>query len=95
MPSMTRTLGLILVIGLFAAACAGDGGYSDQLRDDFMRGCEPAAGTEFCECALAEAEKTFTEEEFLDMGVSFPDQGGQSPAELEAAIEPCLGLLGG
>ena len=95
MSSITRALGLILVIGLFAAACGGDGGYSDQLRDDFMRGCEPAAGTDFCECALAETEKTFTEEEFLDLGVSFPDQDGQTPAELVAAIEPCLGLLAG
>ena len=94
MSSMIRTLCLIIVIGLLATACGGDGGYSEGLRDDFMSGCEPAAGIEFCECALTEIEKSFTEEEFVEIGLSFPDAGGQSPAVLDATIAPCLGLMG-
>ncbi|MFH2073393.1 MAG: hypothetical protein ABIJ75_11135 [Actinomycetota bacterium] len=94
MSNLIRTIGLILVIGLLAAGCGGDDGYSEQLRTDFLGGCEPAAGTEFCECALAEIEKTFTEEEFLEMGVTFPDAEGDSPAALDSAIAPCLSLRG-
>ncbi len=94
MRRLNRAMGLILAIGLLAAACGGDGGYTDTMRNDFRDGCEPALGTDFCECALTEIEKAFTAEEFLDMGVSFPDTGGQSPAALDAAIAPCLALLG-
>lgn len=85
---------MAVIISLVVTACGG-GGYSDDLRSGFMNGCEPSVGTEFCECALAEIEKAFTEEEFIEMDRPFPTSPGESAAALDAAIEPCKALLGG
>ena len=85
----------LIALSLLAGACGGDDGLTERQRADFLDGCTPAAGEAFCECALEQVEETFTGSEFGDMGVSFPDDRGEAPAELEAAIAPCLPLLDG
>lgn len=93
---MTKLLGTILVLGMLLVACGGSDGYSDELRAEFMGGCEPSAGAEFCGCALDEIEKNFSEEEFIQIGLeSFTSGTEEPPAEMMAAIIPCLELIGG
>lgn len=94
MSTRFRTLALATGICLILAAC-GSSGYSQDLKDGFMNGCEPSVGAAFCECALTEIEQAFAEEEFIEMDLSFPTSTGESPPALTAAIEPCQDLLEG
>ena len=62
MSKMLRLGALVLALSLVLTACGG--GFSDEARNEFMAGCEPGAGTEFCECTLDELEKTISEEDW-------------------------------
>ncbi|MCJ7725707.1 MAG: hypothetical protein MUP76_04890 [Acidimicrobiia bacterium] len=96
MSKMTKLMGTILVLGLLLTACGGSDGYTDEIRAEFMAGCEPSAGAEFCGCALDEIEKNFSEDEFIQIGLdSFTSGTEEPPEELMAAMAPCLTLLGG
>mgnify|MGYP001819136957 CR=1 FL=1 len=93
MKGLRRVAAALGALVLLAGACGGGDGLTDQQRTDFLEGCLPAAGEAFCECALEQVEEAFTGSEFADIGARFPDDQGAAPAELEAAVVPCLPLL--
>jgi hypothetical protein len=95
MSKLTRSMALALVmaLGLATAACggSGDGGYSDETREQFMAGCEPQAGTAFCECTLDELESSISEDDLLGMGAeSFAGGGDEMPEEVMNAALACI-----
>ena len=88
MSKMLRLGTLVLALSLVLAACGG--GFSDEIRDEFMASCVPAEGTEFCECTLDGLEKAFTTDEFLRLGQNAFDHDSEPPPpELFVIIETC------
>ena len=97
MSKITRVvaLALVMALGLATAACGGDDGYSDETRAEFMAGCEPEAGTAFCECTLDELEKNISEDDLLGMGAEFfaGSSTDEMPAEVTDAVFACIDLI--
>ncbi|MCB2223826.1 MAG: hypothetical protein KQH83_06580 [Actinobacteria bacterium] len=90
---MIRVLAAVLVLGLALAACGGgdSDGFSDEIRDQFMSGCVPGVGEEFCDCALDELEKVYTEDEFMQVGLeAFTSDSDDVPDEVMAAVLACV-----
>ena len=92
MSKMLRVLAVVLALGLVFAACGGgDDGFSDEIRTEFMGGCAPEAGDAFCECTLDELEKTYTEEEFISVGLTaFTSGSDDVPEEMMTAVLSCI-----
>lgn len=94
MSKMTRMLAVVLALGLVFAACGDDNGgsgFSSEIRNEFMGGCAPEAGNEFCECTLDELEQVYTEEEFIKVGLqAFTSGTDDVPEEMMAAVLACV-----
>jgi hypothetical protein len=93
MSRIARVVALVLALGLVTVACGdGDnGGFSDEIRAEFMDGCAADGGVAFCECTLNELEKTLSEAEFIQIGLSaFTDGSEEPPEEIMAAVLACI-----
>ena len=89
MSKMLRLGALVLALSLVLTACGG--GFSDEARNEFMAGCEPGAGTEFCECTLDELEKTISEEDLPQIVENaFTSDFEELPEEFVTAIRICV-----
>ncbi len=88
MSKMLRLPALVLALSLVLAACGG--GFSDEIREEFMANCVPAEGIEFCECTLDGLEKAFSTDEFLRLGENaFTDGSEPPPPEFFVIIQTC------
>jgi len=91
MSKILRVLALVLALGLITAACGGSDGYSDEIRSEFMDGCAADGGVEFCECTLDELEKSLSEDEFIQIGLTaFTSGDEEPPEEIMAAVLACI-----
>jgi len=81
----------VLAMAMLAAACGDDdgtGGYSDGVRDSYMRGCTGSQSEAFCECTLNELEKRFTEEELIAFAIEASEQ---PPDDFVDVARACIG----
>ena len=82
MSKKLRLGALVLALSLVLTACGG--GFSDEARNEFMAGCEPGAGTEFCECTISEEDLPQIVEN------AFTSDFEELPEEFVTAIRICV-----
>lgn len=85
-----KVIAAVFAIALIAVACGDDdgGGYSDEIRDSYMQGCETQQNRAFCECTLNELETRFSEEEFIAFAIEATEDAPEEFVEIAFA---CLG----
>ncbi len=86
-----KALAIVFAFALIAVACGDDdggGGFSSEIRDSYLEGCQTAQNPEFCECTLDEIEKTFSEAEFIAFAL---EQTEEAPEEFLEIAFACLG----
>jgi hypothetical protein len=91
-----KLLAIVFAFGLIAVACGDDdggGGYSAEIRDAYLEGCEAEAPEgNFCRCTLDEIEKKFSQEEFIRFAIEATEDPPEEFIEIAFA---CLGELTG
>ena len=94
--TIRKVIAIIFAFALIAVACGDDdggGGFSSEIRDAYLEGCESEAPAgDFCECTINEIEKQFTEEEFIRFAIEATEEPPEQFLEIAFA---CLGELEG
>jgi hypothetical protein len=90
-----RIAALVFAFALVFVACGDDGdgggGFSSEIRDSYLAGCESESpGGNFCECTFDEIEKRFSEEEFIRFAIEATEEPPEEFLEIAFA---CLGEL--
>ena len=75
---------------LLAVACGDDdgdgtGGFSSQIRDSYLDGCQGEQNAAFCECTFDEIEKRFSEEEFIRFAIEDTEEPPEEFIEIAFA----------
>ncbi len=86
-----NALAIIFAFALIAVACGDDdggNGFSSEIRDSYLEGCETAQTAAFCECTLNELEEKFSEQEFVAFAL---EQTEDPPEEFMELALACLG----
>lgn len=91
-----KLIAIVFAFALIAVACGDDdggSGYSSEIRDAYLAGCEAEApDSDFCECTINEIEKKFSEEEFIRFAIEATEEPPEEFIEIAFA---CLGELEG
>jgi hypothetical protein len=70
-----KALAIVFAFALIAVACGDDdGGFSSQIRDSYLDGCQGEQNAAFCECTFDEIEKRFSEEEFIRFAIEATEE---------------------
>ncbi len=75
-----KALAIVFAFALIAVACGdddddgGNGGFSSQIRDSYLDGCQGEQNAAFCECTFDEIEKRFSEEEFIRFAIEATEE---------------------
>ena len=86
-----RAIAIVFAFALIAVACGDDdtgGGFSSEIRDSYLEGCETEQNVEFCECTINEIEKRFSEAEFIRFAIEATEE---PPEEFIQVAFACLG----
>ena len=85
-----KAVAIVFAFALIAVACGDDdnsGGFSSEIRDSYLEGCETAQNAEFCECTIDEIEKNFSEAEFIRFAIEATEE---PPEEFIQVAFACL-----
>ena len=94
MGKIRRTLIILMSVALLAAACGdddsggngdGNGGFSSEIKDRYLEGCETSQNRAFCECTLDEIEKRFSEEDFIRFAIEASEDPPEEFVEIAFA----------
>lgn len=82
-----KLIAIVFAFALIAAACGDDdgGGYSSEIRDGYLEGCQTEQNAAFCECTLDEIEKRFSEEEFIRFAIETTEDAPEEFIEIAFA----------
>lgn len=85
-----KALAIVLTFALVAVACGDDdggntGGFSSQIRDSYLDGCQGEQNAAFCECTFDEIEKRFSEEEFIRFAIEATEEAPEEFIEIAFA----------
>jgi len=87
-----KAVAIVFAFALIAVACGDDdeggGGFSSEIRDSYLEGCETAQNAEFCECTFDEIEKKFSEADFIRFAIEATEEPPEEFIEIAFA---CLG----
>jgi len=85
-----QAVAIVFAFALIAVACGDDddGGFSSEIRDGYLEGCETAQNAEFCECTFDEIEKRFSEADFIRFAIEATEEPPEEFIEIAFA---CLG----
>jgi len=86
-----KAIAIVFAFALIAVACGDDDGgdgFSSEIRDSYLEGCETEQNAAFCECTFDEIAKTFSEEEFIRFAIEATEE---APEEFLDIVFACLG----
>ncbi len=86
-----KAIAIVFAFALIAVACGDDDGgdgFSSEIRDSYLEGCETEQNAAFCECTFDEIAKTFSEEEFIRFAIEATEE---APEEFLEIVFACLG----
>lgn len=85
-----KIIAVVFAFALVAGACGDDDGgdgFSSEVRQGYLAGCETEQPTAFCECTIDEIESRFTEEEFIRLAIEAAED---PPEEFTEIAFACL-----
>ena len=86
-----KAIAIIFAFALIAVACGDDdggSGFSAEIRESYLEGCQTAQNAAFCECTIDEIESKFSEEDFIRFAL---EQTEEPPEEFLEIAFACLG----
>ena len=85
-----KVIAVVFAFALMAAACGDDDGdgFSAEIRNSYLEGCQTEQNAEFCECTIDEIESMFSEEEFIRFAIEATEE---PPAEFIEIAFACIG----
>lgn len=86
-----KLIAILFSFALIAVACGDDdggGGFSPEIRDAYLEGCETEQNSDFCECTMDEIEERFSEEDFIRFAIEATEEPPEEFLEIAFA---CLG----